>query len=63
MNITEFPLNFLKMMLIQLSVSCTKAGLLRPAEEQIPGGTSAGTELELHRKAILDAGQNLPSLN
>lgn len=59
MNITESHLNFLKMMLIRLPASCTQAGLMSPAEEQVPGGASAGTELELHRQAILDVGQSL----
>lgn len=58
MNIIESHLNFLKMMLKQLTVSWTQADLMSPAEEQMPGGTSAGVELELHREAILDVGQS-----
>lgn len=51
------------MMLKQLTVSWTQAGLMSPAEEQMPGGTSAGVELELHREAILDVGQSLSRLS
>ena len=54
MNITESLLNFLEKMIMKLTVSCTYAGLMSPAGEQMSGGTLAGVKLVLHKQTILD---------
>lgn len=45
---------------MKLTVSCTFAGLMSSAGEQMSGGTSAGAKLALHRETILDVAQSLP---
>jgi len=45
---------------MKLTASCTEAGLMSPAGEQLSGGTLAGEKVAWHRQTRLDGAERLP---